>query len=123
MNATYWTRTDYLNANHGDRAEGMRAHRRFWSQFVDERTIAYVVDSIGADVLASSELARLGPDAGDVHLNDINEHGYQGSLPNWDRAGRGCPKACKPSDVGLHGFSDSDLVCIAKEAARQHIET
>jgi hypothetical protein len=119
---SYQTRTEKMSLPYVDKETGTRRHRFFYGQLVNDATISHVVASIGADVLASSSYA-LDAETGDAYLNDINSYGGGlDSLKNWDRAGMNVPRACKAADVGMTGFSLSDLVCITKEAARQHID-
>jgi len=85
-----------------DRALCFAAFRRFYGQFVNERTIGFVVQVIGAERIRKST---------DLHMNDI-------PLPLWDRLNGVVPLAVHSSTVGMNGLSLSDYVCIAKEAAR-----
>ena len=77
--------------------DGQRTHRKHFAQFVTQQTIDNVVRAIGAKKIISST---------DFYLNDI-------PLKNWDRLS---PMLMRK------GFSLSDCVCTAKEAARQYIE-
>jgi hypothetical protein len=110
------TRADYMAANHGDREEGHRAHRAYYAQFVNESTISTVVHYIGEDRILASD---------DPYFNDI-------PIRQWDAL---CGFRQKGMDIEWTGWrhmpisdrfkeagtwcSPSDLVCIAKEAARQ----
>lgn len=98
---TIFTRSDYLNA-HEDRAA---AHRRYYGQFVNSRTIKFVVSRIGADRLLAST---------DEHLNDI-------PLACWDMMARTLPLARPLEDAGDY-LTLGNAVCIAKEAARQWLD-
>jgi hypothetical protein len=110
------TRAEYMAGNHGDREEAWRLHRAYYSQYVNERTIAHVLRCIGTDrILAST----------DPYFNDI-------SLREWDAL---CGFRQKGMDIEWFapGYlprndlfkeagtwcSPSDLISIAKEAARQ----
>lgn len=84
---------------------GYSAHRRYYGQFVNDRTIAFVVQSIGRDALLASR---------DEHLNDI-------SLRKWDMLVPIIPLAASLEDAGDY-LTIGNGVCIAKEAARQYIE-
>lgn len=96
------TRHEYLNSSD----DPMKAHRDFYAQFVNERTISYVVASIGADNITKST---------HLHLNDI-------PLKSWDKiADLRLPLAIKFTDVGDYA-TNAGLVCVAKEAARQFKE-
>lgn len=98
------TREEYIAAA-VDRDAGRAAHRRYYGQFVDQRTINYVVRAIGADrILAST----------DPHFNDI-------PLPEWDNLVRYLPLAASLRDAGDY-LTLGGGVCIAKEAARQYVE-
>jgi len=77
--------------------DGQRTHRKHFAQFVTQQTIDNVVRAIGAKKIISST---------DFYLNDI-------PLKKWDRL---APMLMRK------GFSLSDCVCTAKEAARQYIE-
>jgi hypothetical protein len=120
---SYQTRTEMMSLPYVDKETGTRRHRFFYGQLVNDATISHVVAKIGADVLASSSYA-LDAETGDAFLNDINSQGRFGghSLVNWDRAGMNVPKACSFLHVGITSHSFNDLVCITKEAARQHID-
>lgn len=97
-----YTRTQYMSDCN---AEGMKAHRRFFGQFVTPGTILRVVSCIGRDKLLTST---------DPHFKDI-------PLELWDRL--------TPSLPGSGGFAKAgdyytlgNGVCLAKEAARQYVE-
>lgn len=97
------TRKDYLSAS---RDEAHVAHRRYYGQFVDQRTITAVVREIGADKLLAST---------DPHFNDI-------PLARWDRLVDFLPLAASLRDAGDY-LTLGGGVCIAKEAARQYVES
>lgn len=100
------TREEYISSASASREEGHAAHRRYYGQFVNERTIAYVVRAIGADRLLGST---------DPHFNDI-------PLPEWDNLVRYLPLAASLRDAGDY-MTLGGGVCIAKEAARQYVES
>ena len=97
------TRKEYMDAS---RENGPAAHRAYYAQFVNERTINYVVQRIGAARLLAAR---------DPHLNDI-------PLGKWDAMVSTLPMAAKMKDAGDY-YTLSACVCIAKEAARQYIES
>lgn len=101
------TRTEYMNTHAGlDRVKSAALHRAYYAQFVNAATIGSVVSHIGRALLLQSK---------DPHLNDI-------PLDKWDRVG-----AYMPMDVTFRSVGDyatkAGLVCVAKEAARQWIES
>jgi hypothetical protein len=101
-----YTRKQFMHEQYSsDQSVMMQRHRRYYSQFVNERTIAHVVKAIGREPLLSST---------DPHLNDI-------PLRKWDGAGDDMPKNISYASVGDFRSLSGD-VCIAKEAARQFIE-
>ncbi len=85
-------------------------HREFYAQFVTPEIVRQVASFIGGQALMAST---------DEHLNDIR-------LANWDAMHQFLPSyymaAMKEADPSM-GNSLSNTVCIAKEAARQWIET
>ena len=84
-------------------------HREFFGQFVTQQMMNLVVGRIGGDKLLAST---------DEHLNDI-------PLRRWDALSgtvRMFITSKQITDAGLHGFSLSDCVCTAKEAARQWMD-
>ncbi|MFH7600604.1 hypothetical protein WDV06_36735 [Streptomyces racemochromogenes] len=107
---SFYTRKQYMadpcHSADGDRkAAAAAAHRRYYAQLVNARTIAYVVSIIGADKLRAST---------DEHLNDI-------PLRKWDNLTSGLPLAT--SFANLEDYATlGGLVCVAKEAAHQWIE-
>lgn len=98
---TLFTRADYLASSSSD----LTAHRRFYAQLVNDRTIAHVVSTIGANRLKAST---------DPHFNDI-------PLKEWDRFAGHLPIAMKMEALGSY-LTLAGVVCIAKEAARQYVE-
>lgn len=97
------TREEYISASCDD---AHAAHRRYYGQFVNQRTIDTVVRAIGADRLLAST---------DPHFNDI-------PLAKWDRLVGLLPLAASLRDAGDY-LTLSGGVCIAKEAARQYVES
>lgn len=99
-------RKEYIRANAGTGDEAARRfHREYYAQFVAPRTINHVVGIIGADRILQST---------DRHMNDI-------PITEWDTASLAMPLKVTFRSLGDHP-SHGGLVCIAKEAARQHIE-
>lgn len=83
------------------------SHREYYAQLVDERTIATVVATIGADELRAST---------DPHFNDI-------PLRRWDVLAAILPNVLAVRFVDLGDYATlGGLVCVAKEAARQFCE-
>ena len=83
-------------------------HREYYGQFVTPHIVDSVADQIGRDILRYST---------DEHLNDI-------ALSRWDNVfltQDALRMVTKANESG--GYSLSDTVCIAKEAARQFIES
>lgn len=82
-------------------------HREYYAQFVSKSTAQLVARMIGAKNLLTST---------DPHLNDI-------PLTRWDQLD---PYVRRPSQLAATGYTGgwslSDSVCTAKEAARQWIE-
>lgn len=97
-----YTRTEYMKDSQTD---GPAAHRRYFCQFVTDRTKDRVMQSIGLDRLMSST---------DPHLNDI-------PLPLWDRLTPHLPGSAGFAKAGDY-YTLANGVCLAKEAARQIIE-
>jgi len=90
-----------------DRMTGKCTHREYYAQFVTEAHIQNVAKFVGHDRLLNSQ---------DEHLNDI-------PLYVWDRLAMfqvGYMR--KWTAAGNKSISQSDLVCISKEAAKQYIE-
>lgn len=98
-----YTRAQYMADAQTD---GMTAHRRYFGQFVTPATIYRVVHLIGKDKLLSSK---------DEHMNDI-------PLELWDRLVPELPGSSGFRKAGDY-YTISLGVCLAKEAARQWIET
>ena len=98
-------RTEYLQS------KDPNAHREYYAQFVDEYVMRFVDRSIGHNAIMNST---------DPHLNDI-------LLVKWDRLETAIRGFCigKMAEINgvysnrMVGFSLSDTVCIAKEAAKQ----
>ncbi len=119
MTTERFTRQQYLAQS---REPG--AHRRYYAQLVNDRTIAAVVQAIGRTRLLAST---------DPHYNDI-------PLQVWDRlcgftmANYGYARGDKtrmsapafPLAQRFEELNDyptlAGLVCVAKEAARQYVE-
>lgn len=97
------TRQEYMSASPED---AHAAHRAYYAQFVNQRTIDAVVRAIGADKLLAST---------DPHFNDI-------PLWQWDRLMGALPLAASLRDAGDY-LTLGGVVCIAKEAARQYVES
>lgn len=97
------TRQEYMSAS---REDAPAAHRAYYSQFVNQRTIDAVVRAIGADKLLAST---------DPHFNDI-------PLPEWDNLVRYLPLAASLRAAGDY-LTLGGGVCIAKEAALQYVES
>jgi hypothetical protein len=100
------TREEYISSASASREEARAAHRRYYGQFVNRRTIDYVVRVIGSDALLAST---------DPHFNDI-------PLDKWDRIALSLPLAASLRDAGDY-MTLAGGVCIAKEAARQYVES
>lgn len=111
--STVFTRKDYLAAPY---EEQRAAHRRYYAQFVTPSVKGFVASVIGRDrILAST----------DPHFNDI-------PLTQWDALNPAIRDMClsRKGDIDgaisadkfgrrSIGWSLSDAVCIAKEAAQQ----
>jgi hypothetical protein len=97
-----YTRQQYMADSY---KEGMVAHRRYFGQFVTQRTIHRVVDAIGADRIKAST---------DEHMNDI-------PLYLWDRLVTMLPGSARFKEAGDY-YTLANGVCLAKEAARQWLE-
>ncbi len=82
-------------------------HREYFGQFVDENVMATVLNRIGLDKILNST---------DKHMNDI-------PLKQWDMLHPWMlyynQTAMEYLDKFNQGYSLSDTVCVAKEAARQ----
>lgn len=101
---TLYTRKDYMSEPYEARSTDA-PHRRYYAQFVNGRTIAYVAGHIGG----SKILASTNP-----HFNDI-------PLALWDSLSHSLPLAM-PFKAAGDICTLSGLVCAAKEAARQYVE-
>jgi hypothetical protein len=99
----YYTRKQYMLDNDID---AIAAHRKYFGQFVTQRTITRVLAVIGHDRLISST---------DRHMNDIK-------LPLWDSIVSYLPGSTGFEKVGDY-YTQSNGVCLAKEAARQYLES
>ena len=97
-----YTRKQYMAESHLD---GMTAHRRYYGQFVNQSTIARVVNSIGKERILASR---------DPHMNDI-------PLALWDRLVPQLPGSAGFKKAGDY-YTLANGVCLAKEAARQWLE-
>lgn len=98
-NQEIYSHKQYMQDSHIDEPA---AHRRYFGQFVTDRTIARVSSVIGkARILAST----------DKHMNDI-------PLIMWDRLTPQLPGSAGFSKAGDY-YTLSNGVCLAKEAAKQ----
>lgn len=97
-----YTRKDYLNKK--------CTHRQYYAQFVNGYIKQSVLRQIGKKALLNSK---------DKHLNDIALSRWDNFYP-WLLQGETGKNFLKIS--GQKGYSLSDTVCIAKEAAQQIIE-
>ena len=86
--------------------DGPAAHRKCYGQFVTPGTISRVVSAIGADVLTAST---------NPHFNDI-------PLARWDRLVPMLPGSAGFAKAGDY-YTLANGVCLAKEAARQYVES
>jgi hypothetical protein len=94
----------YSAANNEPNADTNAVHREYFSQFVTEDIKSRVLSSIGGMAIINST---------DEHMNDI-------PLKEWDATLIPCPASVvkKAKELG-ENLSQSILVCIAKEAAKQ----
>ena len=100
-----FTRRDYLEANSAaEHGETFPIHRRYYAQFVNDRTIAFIGGLFGPKLLKST----------DKFFNDIE-------LGRWDRVNNFLPYNRISKELEDH-VSVANLVCIAKEAGRQWVE-
>jgi hypothetical protein len=99
----YYTYAEYMLDNEID---AIAAHRKYFGQFVTQRTIDRVLSVIGHDQLIKST---------DRHMNDIN-------LSLWDSIVSYLPGSGGFKKVGDY-YTNSHGVCLAKEAARQYLES
>ena len=107
MSEDLFTRKEYIDSpGHADKAEGFRLLRKYYSQFVNNKTISWVVRYVGADPILRSE---------DRHFNDID-------IKTWDLLVSGMPMAIRFRDLG-DTPSPAGLVCVAKEAARLYADS
>lgn len=100
--------------------DGVCSHREYYTQFVNDKVIERVVNTIGVNLLLAST---------DEHLNDI-------PMKKWDDlagfAFRSSEMIRRPGNIDPikyeqlkeagDGVSAAGLVCIYKEAAKQIIE-
>lgn len=88
--------------------ERMKAHRKYYAQFVNAAVIEFVVYVIGKDKILAST---------DPHMNDI-------PLKLWDNMHTRLPlqPGIFQKLTGSNFYSMSDSICIAKEAAKQYQE-
>ena len=92
---------------------GECSHREFYAQFVSDQTIQSVINTFGEKRIKEST---------DEHFNDI-------PLKSWDNMYIPMPLDKIEAATGRttkwpsRGYSLSDKVCIAKEAAKQIKET
>ena len=98
-----YTLAEYRNDS---RTDGPAAFRKYYGQFVTPRTISRVVNSIGEKALLAST---------DPHMNDI-------PLGRWDLLVPGLPGSAGFAKAGDY-YTVSNGVCLAKEAARQYVES
>lgn len=106
-NSTPITRAGYMGPPFTSREDMEKRHREYYSQYVDQSVINRVVQRIGADRLLASK---------DPSFNDIR-------LKEWDVLAR----ALGPLAVSFKELRDfatlGGLVCVAKEAALQYVES
>lgn len=98
-----YTRAQYMTDSTTD---GAAAHRKYFGQFVTPATVARVVSHIGAAALRAST---------DPHFNDI-------PLSKWDQLVQRLPGSAGFAKAGDY-YTIASGVCLAKEAARQWIES
>lgn len=110
MNKDIYTRAEYMrDAQHEstNSPEGEQAHRRYFGQFVTPGTKTRVLSAIGIDRLMKSTDYK--------NLNDI-------PLREWDALVPRLPGSGGFTRAGDY-YTTANGVCLAKEAARQIIET
>lgn len=100
---TIYTRKEYLSEAY---EKGEAAHRKYYGQFVTPATISTVVYAIGAEKIRAS----------------INEHFNDIPLIMWDRIAPMLPGSGGFREAGDY-YTLANGVCLAKEAARQWLET
>lgn len=103
------TRKEYMaSPAHGlnNRDAAAKLHREYYGQFVGDHTISQVVSFIGKAKLLASR---------DPHMNDI-------PLALWDRVS-GCITLGMSFKAAEDYATLAGLVCVAKEAARQWLES
>ena len=101
-----YTRAEYMNDSRQRGPEATAAHRRYFGQFVTPGTIARVLSAIGKDRLTAST---------DPHLNDI-------PLKLWDQLTPQLPGSAGFAKAGDY-YTLANGVCLAKEAARQWLDS
>jgi hypothetical protein len=101
-----YTRAQYMADSQQRGPEATAAHRRYFGQFVTPGTIARVLSGIGRERLMA---------ATDKHLNDI-------PLSLWDRLTPQLPGSAGFAKAGDY-YTRANGVCLAKEAARQWIDS
>lgn len=103
------TRDDYMNYN------GKMIHHAFYSQFVLDATIGFVLNEVGKDKLMQSK---------DFHLNDIDIKHSNGGTGSWlwDFSPANLNLARELGAVGKNSIgSPSFYTCVGKAAARMII--
>ena len=98
-----YTRSEYMTDS---RVDGKKAYRKYYGQFVNPSTRARVVNAIGKEALLAST---------DPHMNDI-------PLIKWDRLVPALPGSAGFAKAGDY-YTLANGVCLAKEAARQYLES
>jgi len=99
-----FTRKEYVASVGGDYHQSLLAHRRYYSQFVNDAVTGWVVTAIGEDRILKST---------NPHFTDIPSHEW-GALEPILRV------LCKQRliNLGDEWFVEK-AICVAKEAARQ----
>lgn len=97
---------------HNDYLDGKCTHREYYAQFVTESTKAAVASAVDIKKLAV-DLAN-----GDTHLNE-----RYSCVKVWDKLLTPYHlKRDEIRDIKNNRVSQADLVCVAKEAAKQLID-
>jgi hypothetical protein len=102
------TRKEYLRAYtmaYPDKAAAFKAHRDYFAQFVAPETIIEVAHRFGTRLIESID---------QQYFNDID-------IALWHSFSLRITLAITFGDAGTFG-TESDYVCVAKEAARQWVE-
>lgn len=102
----FYTRAEYMKDAQQEGKGPSAAHRRYFGQFVTPGTIARVLNAIGKPRLLAAR---------DPHLNDI-------PLAMWDRLTPQLPGSAGFAKAGDY-YTHANGVCLAKEAARQWIDS